>query len=217
MSKSKIPQAVADKIVRALSGRYGLLVTHKTGPLWTTVKVLLNGARALGYKGLPSGDEFTHDFGTTFGTIVVLPDAELSPDDLVCLLAHEAGHAEQFVADPGGFVVRYLTIPEARGSHYEVPQYAVSYALHWALTGEIPSSPRDLPAALQWGYALGEADVAHCAVALEQHITSIVAGIMPEGACRVVLSILAADAPEALDPGALALIRANNPEALAPS
>lgn len=214
MTTGQIPQAAADRIERELVGRYHLLVTAKTGAVWQAVSAAFDLLRVVGVKGLPTGHDFAHRFGTSLGPVVILPDAPLSPTERVCLLAHEAEHARQFFAAPGEMPVRYLSIPEARGSHYEAPAYAISYALHWALTGELPATPQDLPGALAWGYALGAADVAHCQVALEQHATAISYGLIPEGPARVVLSILAADAPEAFDPGALALISANCPEAL---
>lgn len=209
-----IPQATADLIERELVGRYHLLLTTKTGPVWSAVSAAFDLLGALGLKGLPSGSDFTHRFGTSLGPLVILPDAPLSPTERVCLLAHEAEHARQFLAAPGEMPVRYLSIPEARGAHYEAPAYAITYALAWALSGEIPASPAALPGALVWGYALGTADVAHCRVALEQHITAISYGLIPEGPARVVLAILARDCPECLHPESLALIRANCPEAL---
>lgn len=209
-----IPQATADLIERELVGRYHLLVSAKTGPVWAAVSAAFDMLASLGLRGLPSGHDFTHRFGTSLGPVVLLPDAPLGPTERVCLLAHEAEHARQFFAAPGEMPVRYLSIPEARGSHYEVPAYAISYALAWALSGQLPASPADLPGALVWGYMLGAADVAHCRVALEQAATAIAFGIIPEGPARVVLAILARDCPEVIDAGALALIRANCPEAL---
>lgn len=214
MSKGTIPQAVAERIERELIGRYHLFITAKTGPVWQAVGAGFDLVRALGLKGIPSGYEFNHDFGTSLGPFVILPDAPLTATQRVCLLAHEAEHARQFFAAPGEMPVRYLSNGEARGSHYEVPAYAISYALRWALTGELPVTPQDLPGALVWGYALNGDDIDHCRVALEQHATSIASGIVPEGPARVVLSILDDMAPDCLDAGALALIRENCPEAL---
>jgi hypothetical protein len=210
----QIPAATAARIERELVGRYHLFVTAKTGAAWAGVGAAFDLVRALGVKNLPSGSDFNTRFGTSLGPVVILPDAPLSPAERVCLLAHEAEHARQFFAAPGEMPVRYLSIPEARGSHYEVPAYAITYALRWALTGTLPATPQDLPGALVWGYLLDEADLAHCQVALEQHATSISFGLIPEGPARVVLAILAAEAPDAFDPRALALIRANCPEAL---
>lgn len=210
---SELRHDVAALVERELCGRYHLFVTSKTGPVWAAVASFFDLARAAGAK-LPSGADFTHRFGTALGPVVAMPDAPLSPTERVLLLAHEAEHARQFFAAPGEMPVRYLSMAEARGSHYEVPAYAVTMALVWALTGRLPSSVRELPAALQYGYALTDPDIAHCAVALEQHATAISHGIVPEGPARVVIAIIYREQPDALHPDALALLRAHCPEAL---
>lgn len=207
-----IPERVSKHIEALLCGRYGLLLTHKTGIVWQSVGTVLNVARAFGAM-LPSGEEFNTRFATTLGTVVCLPDAELLSDEYVPLLTHEATHAKQFVIDPARFVVQYLRFPEARAKH-EAEAYAQQAAIVWLLTGQLPARVEDMASALVYGYALSPDDCALAWGLLEQYATSIANGVLPEGPCWVVASVLARECPDELNQQALALVRANCPLAL---
>lgn len=203
---------IADKITQTLCGRYGLVLTYKTGPLWAAVGATLDVVRAFGAM-VPGGKEFNERFATTLGTLVALPDAHLSPEELIPLLVHETTHAKQFVLDHVRFVVQYLQHREKRAT-WEAEAYGQQAALLWLMTGALPSRVEDMAHALPWGYALTPEDCALAYGLLEQYATSIVAGVLPEGPCWVAASILARECPEALNADALALVRANCPQAL---
>ena len=207
-----IPHETAKRIERALCGRYGVLLTHKTGALWAAVSAVFDVAKALG-TGVPSGSSFTHDFATTLGVVVCLPDAQLTDDQMTALLVHECTHASQFVREPGKMAVQYLQHRERRAV-LEAEAYAQGAAILWLLEGRLPARVEDMASALQWGYALTAEDCALAWGLLEQDATSIVAGVLPEGPCRVAASILARECPDVLNAEALALVRLNCPEAL---
>ena len=207
-----IPRLVAHKIEQTLCGRYGLVLTHKTGPLWASVGAVLDVARAFGAM-IPSGAEFNTNYATTLGTLVALPDAHLSDDELVPLLVHEATHAKQFVVEHVRFVVQYLQHRERRAT-LEAEAFAQGAAVVWLRTGVLPARVEDLAHALPYGYALTPEDCALAYGLLEQYATSIVNGVLPEGPCWVAASILAREAPECCNAEALALVRLNCPRAL---
>lgn len=208
-----ISEELAKRIEATLCGRYGLLITHKTGPLWAAVGATFDVAKAFGAM-LPSGLDFNTRFATTLGTVVCLPDAMLSPAALVELLVHEATHARQFVVDPVRFVAQYIGHREKRATH-EAEAYAQGAAMVWLLTGSLPSRVEDMAGALVYGYALTPEDYKLAYDLLEQSATSIASGVLPEGPVWVAASILAREAPESLNQEALALVRLNCPRALA--
>jgi hypothetical protein len=109
--------------------------------------------------------------------------------------------------------VWYLQHREKRAS-YEAGAIAQALAVYWALTGELPASVEELPSALAYGYDLGPDDIALARAELEQEVTAISHGVIPEGPARTTIAAIHAAQPDALDPRAVALIRQHSPGVL---
>lgn len=211
-----IHAAMAAEIQAHLCRKHSLLLTYKRGLAWSLVGVGFDIAKLAGAQ-IPSGEQFLTGFASVvplpFAAVVMLPDADLSPSDQTELLAHEAEHGDQGAAD-FGFCGKYIAHREYRAGTAEAPAYAVSYALRWARTGELPESLAALPSALVWGYDLKEPDVQLASEVLEQRVTEIKHGIIRSAVAREVLTLLARKQPDALHSESLRLIREHDPLAL---
>jgi hypothetical protein len=210
--RSEITEATARAVEQRLTATHGFVVATKGGPLWGAIAATFDVLRALGV-GVPSGRDFIERFATTILAMVGLPPVRLEPLSLVLLLTHEAVHVVQWYRDPARFPVWYLQHREKRAS-YEAGAIAQALAVQWALTGQIPERVEDLPSALAYGYDLGPDDLALARAELEQEVTAIAAGVIPEGPARTTIAAIHAAQPDALDPRAVALIRANSPGVL---
>lgn len=103
-------------------------------PFEQYVEWLLDTLKTFGVTGLPDGDEWTHDFFTTVGTLVLEGDEGEPASDLETD-AHECGHALDFKAHPDRAVWLYLTSDEARAA-YEAAQYLTGAYVRFRLTGQ---------------------------------------------------------------------------------
>jgi len=204
--------ALADDLITTVAAEEHAILTEKTGTVFDAAAMALDGLRLLGVMGLPTGDQFNHGYATTFLNVVALPARHLDPMVRVVLVMHELTHVRQFYAAPLVMPIRYLTIPEARGGHYEGEAYASGVDLVWAFTGQVPARVGDLAHNLVAGYMLGAGDVALAQGVMEQHATSTVLGVIRAQMARRAIRFVAARAPGLLDPRAVALIRAASPE-----
>lgn len=211
--RSELSETTARIVEARLVAAHGFAIARKEGALWSAVAATFDVLRALGV-GVPSGRDFVERFATTILALVALPaGVVLPPLSLVLLLTHEATHVVQWYRDPARFVVWYLQHPEKRAS-YEAGAIAQALAVQWALTGAIPERVEDLPSALAYGYALGPDDLGLARAELEQEVTAIAAGVIPEGPARTAIAAIHAAQPDALDPRAVELIRKNSPGVL---
>lgn len=197
------------KVEAALASQVGFAVVYKGGPLWNIVAMALDALRlAFGLNIVP-GAEFISAFATTVLAMVALPSVEMTPLERVLLMVHEATHVKQWYGDIVKFPVWYLQHGEKRAS-YEAGAILQAYAVYWALTGRIPTSPKELPSAIVNGYALTDADVKLAESLLEQEVTALLDGILPSGPCRIALQVIYEDSPHEFAPGSLAKIRENS-------
>lgn len=122
-------------------------------------------ARLLDQIGIVEGDAFMRDFATTIGVDIFVPfEVGVASDgwtlwDQLCVCVHEHQHVAQYLADPGSYLVEYVTRPDRR-AHLEADAYATQLELDW-LAGRTPRA-KDIDAigAHLASYALSQDDIA---------------------------------------------------------
>lgn len=216
-----ITQATADKVVDALCERVGALRIRKTGTAWEALGLAFDGLKLVGLS-VPSGRQVVHEYAQTVpilpgvktpvSTAVLLPDRELSPEDLVALFVHECTHSQQSNGD-AAWAVKYLQHREYRAGTAEAPAFAAAVAFRWALEYALPSTLDGFVSVLREGYdAQDHAQVAHDVI--ELRATEIAHGVIRSELARLAIAIVYREQPLAIHPEARVLLEANCPSAL---
>lgn len=205
-----ITSQTAQAVREALSAEFGVTFGTKGGVLWAAAALGFDIARMFGAK-IPSGARFVGDYVTTLGLTVFYPSGKsYDPTTLVLTDTHETRHGQQFVAEPGVMPFEYIRNPRRR-AEYESTAFGDGLAVHWALTGAIPATVNDLPHGALLDYGCTPADLQMAQDLLEQVVTSIARGVIPEGPARTTIATIARVQPDALDLRAVELIRAHSP------
>jgi len=218
---ASLARSTAETIVDALCAHVGAVRITKSGGVWEALGMLFDGLKLVGLS-VPSGRQIVREYAQTvplvpgvrspFSTAILLPDAELEPDELVELFAHECTHSQQSNADPA-WGVKYLQHREYRAGTAEAPAFAASLAYRWARRHELPPSLEGFVSILRDGYdAQDHASLAHDVI--EIRATEIAHGVIRSELARLAIAITYRDQPDALHPESLAMLRANCPDAL---
>ena len=213
MPVEEITQETADAVIEDLLSEAKMFVVTKDSlPIELAFRVIFDGARIVGVRGLPSGAQAYGGYFQGLGPVLLAPKgwkALLRPKGQVQLVAHEGDHGGQAYADPK-FAIWYVQHTETRAL-YEAEAYGTGVEIEWACTGQIPARVEDLPHAMREGYALTSGDLELAQGLLEQRATSTVNGVIATRLGRLAIRRLYQLQPRALHPDAVARILAGSP------
>lgn len=163
-----------DAFKRHSLAREGIVFIRKADlPFEQYVEWTLDTLKMFGVTGLPDGDEFTHDFFSTVGTVVFEGD-DADPLGALEVRAHECGHALDFKAHPDRAVWLYITSDEARAA-YEAAQYLTGAYVRFRLTGA-RTEPAEIRHALEGAYAMSDRAIDLAVDLFTQGLSAVYAG-----------------------------------------
>lgn len=210
---SEIPSAIADQIIDEIIAEARMIEVSKD---WKPVEIvstlIFDGAKIVGVRGLPAAKEWRENYFSAVGPLLFVPTnwrTSMSGKAKLRIVIHEATHTNQFWAD-ARFVSWYVGHTEARAA-YEAEAFGTGDEFDFATDGQIAASINALVHPAREGYAMNDGDKRLVGGMREQHVTSVVNGVITSHWGRYAIQRLWQLAPACLDPRAVETIRAGSP------
>lgn len=217
-----ITETTAQRVIADLSAKFGLIISYKSGTLYTIVGGGFTVAHAFG-AGVPDGDTWRQSIATMIplipldgypSALVLLPPESPSPAATIHRVAHEAMHAHQFRNPAPGYDAilwggTYIVNQEFRAVQ-EAGGFAVNAAIHWACGDAIPRADEYAHTATNT-YALRPQDVELAARLYDIDRVAIERGLVRSAVSRRVLRRLYEVQPDCLTTQAQEIIEGYPP------
>lgn len=210
---SEIPDAIADRIIDEIIAEARMIeVSKEWKPVELASAVIFDGAKLVGVKGLPTAKEWRENYFSAVGPLLFVPASwrsSVPAKQRLRVVIHEATHTSQFWAD-ARFVAWYVGHTEARAA-YEGEAFGSGDEFDFAVDGAIAPSLEALEHPVREGYAMNAGDRSLVRGMREQHVTSVVHGVITSHWGRTAIKRLHQLAPQCLNETAVARIRAGSP------
>lgn len=210
---AEIPDAIANKIIDEIIEQARMIEVSKDWkPVELASAVIFDGAKLVGVRGLPTAKEWRENYFSAVGPLLFVPRdwrTSMGGKARLRIVIHEATHTSQFWAD-ARFVPWYVGHTEARAA-YEGEAYGTGDEFDFATDGQIAASVDALVHPVREGYAMNDGDKRLVGGMREQHVTSVVNGVITSHWGRYAIQRLWQLAPACLDPRAVATIQAGSP------
>lgn len=210
---SEITDRIADAIIDEIIAEARMIEVSKDWkPVEIVSTVIFDGAKLVGGKGMPTAKEWRENYFSAVGPLLFVPAnwrKSVPAKQRLRVVIHEATHTSQFWAD-ARFVSWYVGHTEARAA-YEGEAFGTGDEFDFAVDGTIAPSLESLDHPVREGYAMQPADLALVRGMREQHITSVVNGVITSHWGRTAIKRLHQLAPQCLNEQSVARIRAGSP------